>query len=165
MTSLSVSEWKDFLVAEMGAAAALTGLVFVAVSINLSKIMSSPGLPGRAAESLCQFFGVLIVSTALLVPGQPTNAVGLELVVIGALLWAGPVILQVLHVRKNLDQPRSWIVTRVVMSQLATIPFCIAGLSLLFSFPGGLYWMVPGFLFSFVAGLSSAWVLLIEILR
>ena len=31
--------------------------------------------------------------------------------------------------------------------------------------PAGLYWLVPGFTFSFVAGVVSAWALLVEILR
>jgi hypothetical protein len=30
---------------------------------------------------------------------------------------------------------------------------------------GAIYWLVPGFVFSFVAGILSAWVLLVEILR
>jgi hypothetical protein len=45
----SAAGWENFLVAETGtAAAALAGLLFVAVSINLSRIVSYPGLPGRA---------------------------------------------------------------------------------------------------------------------
>jgi hypothetical protein len=51
------------------------------------------------------------------------------------------------------------------MSQFATVPFCIAGILLLLWNPDGLYWLVPGFGFSFVAGVMSAWVLLVEILR
>ncbi len=31
--------------------------------------------------------------------------------------------------------------------------------------PSGLYWLVPGVLASFSAGIQNAWVLLIEILR
>jgi hypothetical protein len=50
-----ISEWNTLLSVRAGAAATLTGLVFVAVSINLSKILTFPGLPGRAAESLLQF--------------------------------------------------------------------------------------------------------------
>ena len=40
--------WTDFFVAEVGAAAALAGLLVVAISINLKQIMSFPLLPGRA---------------------------------------------------------------------------------------------------------------------
>ena len=51
------------------------------------------------------------------------------------------------------------------MTQLGTVPFVIAALLLLPGDPRGLYWLVPGFVFSFVAGVTSAWVLLVEILR
>lgn len=47
----------------------------------------------------------------------------------------------------------------------ATIPFCVAGVGMLFGMPGAIYWLAPGFVFSFIAGGVSAWVLLVEILR
>jgi len=164
-TSLTIGEWGTFLTAEAGAAATLTGLVFVAVSINLPKIISFPGLPGRAVEAIRQLFGALIVSMMGLIPGQPIRAFGLELLGIGTILWASQLTVQIRSLRANPDHPRSWYVSRIVLSQFATLPFCVAGLSILIGFPGGLYWIVPGFIFSLLAGLSSAWVLLVEILR
>jgi hypothetical protein len=38
--------WENFFVAEVGASATLTGLIFVSVSINLTKIMTYPGVHG-----------------------------------------------------------------------------------------------------------------------
>jgi hypothetical protein len=46
--------WATFFAAITGAAAALAGLLFVAVSINLDHILKGPAmLPARAAETLC----------------------------------------------------------------------------------------------------------------
>jgi modulator of FtsH protease len=42
-----MSGWDNFFLAEAGASAALTGLIFVGVSINLTK--SSPALGCQAA--------------------------------------------------------------------------------------------------------------------
>ena len=47
-----MGSWADFFSAELGAAAALTGLVIVGISINIARILAEPGLPGRAAETL-----------------------------------------------------------------------------------------------------------------
>ena len=47
-----LAEWDSFFVAEVGAAAALTGLLFVAVSNNLDRILQFPKLPSRAAETM-----------------------------------------------------------------------------------------------------------------
>lgn len=53
--AISLARWTPYLTAEAGVAAALTGLVFAAVSINLTRVISNPGLTGRAAESPIQF--------------------------------------------------------------------------------------------------------------
>ena len=66
--------WQDLFIAEAGASAALTGLLFVAVSINLAQILKFSHLPIRAVEALSC---VLFVSTLALVPDE------------SARLWAG----------------------------------------------------------------------------
>jgi hypothetical protein len=48
---------------------------------------------------------------------------------------------------------------------LATVPFCLAGIWLIFGWHGAMYWVAPGCIFSFIVGVLSAWVLLIEIIR
>ncbi|MEJ0007582.1 MAG: hypothetical protein WDM77_14760 [Steroidobacteraceae bacterium] len=55
--------WHDFFVAQVGASSALTGLLFVAVSINLTRILEFAHLPIRAFECLVTLLGILIVST------------------------------------------------------------------------------------------------------
>jgi hypothetical protein len=46
--------WFDFGVGIVGAAAALAGLLFVAISINIELILAIPTLPSRAAgTSFC----------------------------------------------------------------------------------------------------------------
>jgi hypothetical protein len=47
-----MSGWENFFIAEVGASAALTGLIFVGVSINLARILSFPKLPNRALQPL-----------------------------------------------------------------------------------------------------------------
>jgi len=61
-----LTTWSEFLVAIAGASSALTGLVFVALSINLARIIELPGVSGRAAETLIVLAGALIGSLAAL---------------------------------------------------------------------------------------------------
>jgi len=137
----------------------------VAVSLNLTEIMSVPGLPGRAGESILQFLEAFFISTVALIPGQPEWILALEFLAIGLVIWLAQVIGQIRYLRQRAGQPWSWFVNRAVLSQLATLPFLVAGVTLWFGVPGALYWLVPGFVFSFAAGIISAWVLLVEILR
>jgi hypothetical protein len=160
-----IADWSNYLVAQAGAAATLTGLIFVAVSINLPRVLSVEGLTGRAAESLLQLFGVLVISTSALIPRQPMVALGTEVLACGAILWLIQTALQLRYLRTKTGHPRYWIVTRIVQTQFSSLPFCISGILLLRGSTTGLYWLAPGFIFSLVAGVSSAWVLLVEILR
>jgi modulator of FtsH protease len=165
-----MDEWHDFLLAQAGAAGVLTGLVFVGVSINLQQIVSQTGsgLPGRAAEALILLVAVLTASVLLLVPGQGTMLIGVEMLVVGLAAWAWISAIQ-------LDRLRSWramradlrrpFVLRVAVSQIATLPLIIAGIAVLASGLGGLYWFVAGTVFAILAALFDAWVLLVEINR
>jgi modulator of FtsH protease len=165
LSAPSIAEWSTLLAVEAGAAATLTGLVFVAISVNLAKIMAFPGLPGRAAESILQFLEVFLIATLALVPGQPERALAVEFIAVGFALWLAQVAGQVRYLRQRAGHPWSWFVYRAVLGQIATVPFCVAGVALLLGVPGALYWLVPGFAFSFIAGGVSAWVLLVEIQR
>ena len=51
MTAYQPELWHDLFVAIAGAVAALTGLIFVAVSINLEQILKFRALPVRAVEA------------------------------------------------------------------------------------------------------------------
>jgi hypothetical protein len=161
----SIVEWNTLLAVVAGAAATLTGLVFVAVSLNLSRIMTFPGMSGRAGESVLQFLGIFLIAIVALVPRQPASTLAIEFLIIGTVSWVIQVTVQFRYLRQRAGHPWSWFVYRAVFCQLATVPFLVAGIALLRGSPGALYWLVPGFIFSFVAGVASAWVLLVEIIR
>jgi hypothetical protein len=165
LDAISIAAWSNYLSVQAEAAATLTGLVFVAVSINLSRVLAIPGLTGRAAESMMQLFGVVIISTTALIPRQPQVALGMEILILGLLLWLVQTVLQLHYLTRKTGHPRRWGITRIVQTQLANVPFCISGILLLRGSGAGMYWMAPGCIFSLFAGVASAWVLLVEILR
>jgi hypothetical protein len=165
MSGYDAHEWIEFGVAIAGAAAVLTGLVFVSVSINLDKVLEVHGLPGRAGESIVMFAGVLLLSFCLLVPGQSRTAVGIELVVGGVLLAGLLVLIAVPGLNRPTKQPLSWRITRILLALAASLPVVVAGVSVLAESGGGLYWLAAGFAVAFAAGIGNAWVLLVEVVR
>ena len=165
-----MDEWHDFFLATSAAAGVLTGLVFVGVSINLEKIVSQSGsgLTGRAAEALILLLAVLTASVLLLVPGQSTSLIGGEVLVVGVAAYVWIVTIQMLHLRNWSTIPsglRLPLALRVTLAQISTLPAVIAGVAVLTVGFDGLYWLVAGMVFSMLAAMFDAWVLLVEINR
>jgi hypothetical protein len=164
MATPMAADWSNFLVAEASASAALAGLIFVAVSINLSKIIEYPGVSGRAAEALALLIGVLIIATLGLAPNQSQKILGMEILAVGIVLWVFTAILHLRQLRRT-KHPWWWLVSRAALCQLTTLSFCIAGILLIRGHAGGMNWLIPGCVFAFLTSTTSAWVLLIEIIR
>jgi hypothetical protein len=157
--------WSEFAVAVVGAAAALTGLLFVAVSINIERILAFPALTSRSASTMMLFALPVLVGTLLLVPDQSSSALGLELIITGVAAGAGLLWTNRPAKRGEHEPQVSWLLLRFATS--ITIPafLLVAGVSLLVGAGGGLYWVVPAVLEAFVGGLAAVWVLLVEIRR
>jgi hypothetical protein len=165
VSAYHVEEWVEFAVALAGAAAVLTGLIFVSVSINLEKVLEVHGLPGRAGESIVMFAGFLILSIVLLMPGQSRVAVGIELTIGGVLLAALLILIAVPSLNQPTRQPVSWRVVRILGALAVSLPVIVAGVSLLAEAGGGLYWLAAAFMLAFAVGIANAWVLLVEVVR
>jgi hypothetical protein len=158
------SEWSDLFVAAAGAAAALAGLVFVAVSINLDRILKLPGVPDRALQTVLMFLSVVVVSLLGLFPGQSRTALGLELIFV-AVFFSAFIGTAGVRGRPPSGSPAHWIAGRVIVVAIATLPFLVGGISVLSGDGGGLYWTAAGIICAIAAGVANAWVLLVEILR
>jgi hypothetical protein len=78
--------WTNFFLAAASASAALAGLVIVAVSVNITRILQLPQLPTRAAATVVNLILILVSSMATLVP-QPARVMGFEIAIFGLLSW------------------------------------------------------------------------------
>lgn len=79
--------WQGFYLMVGGAAAALTGLIFVAVSLHTRSIMGSTLHRDRAWASIVSLISQVFVAAAFLVPDQSAAALGIEIGLV-AVFWA-----------------------------------------------------------------------------
>jgi len=158
-------QWSDFAVATAGSAAALAGLLIVAVSINLREIIAGPRLPGRAASALIALLAPLFTALFLLIPAQSDDLLGLELAVLGLVLGLAQGLLNwPAHLPPERTY-RQWFSTSALPVILLVGPTILAGAGLLIEGLGGLYWLPVAVIAAIIGGVTQAWVLLIEILR
>ena len=162
MTAYEPSEWTDFFVAAAGASAALAGLVFVAVSINIDRILKLEGVPERALETVLTLLGVVLVSLTSLMPGLSNDALGALLLVVSLSLVA--VAVQI-NRHSHIPADGEAHISRHFLRAMATLPVLVGAISLLAGTGGGLYWIAAAVLLATLAAVINAWVLLVEILR
>jgi modulator of FtsH protease len=157
------SAWSDLFVATAGAAAALAGLVFVAVSINIARILELAGVPERGLQTVLLLLGAVVVSIFGLVPQRP-GTFAIELIAVGAAL----VSLLMGTARSTLGGTRGhpgWVLSRVLATVPGSAAYLVGGISLLTRSGGGLAWVAGGIVGALVGAVINAWVLLVEILR
>jgi modulator of FtsH protease len=158
-----MQDWGIFFVAQVGASAALAGLIFVSVSLNLSQIIASPSLPMRAFQALIVLLEILTIASLAIVP-QSQAALGGEVVVIGGGVFALVLRFDLRTFATAASRYRKRAFARAALSQIAALLYVVAGIALLVS-GTGLYWLVPAILGSYLIAMLDAWVLLVEINR
>jgi hypothetical protein len=90
-----IAAWTNFAIITGSAAGALTGLLFVAVSLNRERIAGHRGLRGQAGQTLVLFMLPLLLSALLVLPGITPTGLGAALVVLA--LGSGVVLLLAGH--------------------------------------------------------------------
>jgi hypothetical protein len=161
--------WHDFFAAAAGAAAALSGLIFVAVSINLRALLDlekktgSAYLTGRALESLAALLVVLGVSLVGLDPsiGRLVFAGFLILCAMGSAI--SPVLATRAY-RSSGVKPVAFNL-RLFLAFLLCAAYAAGGATLIAQTGGGLHWLPFAFVLAVSIAASNAWVLLVEVLR
>jgi len=163
MTAYDLAEWHDQFVMVGGAAAALAGLIFVAVSLNHEHILRVPVLPSLAAQTLGLLIGLVLLSVIALTPGQSRIVVGSETAGLGG---ASFVFVTAANLRTGAhDIRRWWTISRLLLGAVATIPTIAGGVTLLAEAGGGLYWLSVEVIAAMLVTVYYAWILLIEIRR
>ena len=159
-----VETWDSFGVVVGAASGSLIGLLFVAISVNGSRIANHPALHVVASRTLV-LFGIPLVAAILLVtPRQPDWALGTELIALGLVAGAALILVGRGHVdtdaspesrlARTLDR-RSPTLSTSLLTEIAGVTLIVGG--------GGLYWLVPALILALVGGALNAWLLLLGV--
>ncbi len=169
---MDVSGWHDFYVMAGGAAAALTGLVVVALSLHAKAIMAHPLYRDRAFAAIVALMTQVFLAGAVLVPDQPGLALGVEVGIV-AVFWLARSIWAIPYIRGNAARLRGrsyeyrrsathWVIEWTVwiawvIGLLASAAQLIAGSAT------GLYFLAAAMVLMFGSQVWSAWVLVSEV--
>lgn len=154
--------WQVLFGAVSAASSALTGLLFVGLSINLKRIIGTAEHLGRAREVLGQLLSLLVLSIILLVPGQDRPVLGAELIVLGAIIAGVSVFLHTQTIKGIARGRKARWGARIAIFHIGTLAVPIAGISLLLGRYGGLYWLVVTILIYFLWSIINAWTLVVQ---
>lgn len=163
MVAADTESWHELFIMFGGAAAALAGLIFVAVSLNDETVLKARALPALALRTLSILIGIIVLCGAGLIPGQSRIAFGLELLVAGFALTSISLVTTIRNFTPGTFLSRRLIL--ILLAVAASIPAVISGISILAGTAGGLYWLAFEFAAGTIVASYHAWILLIVIRR
>jgi len=158
----SAEQWHDFGVMIGGASGALTGLLFVSVSLNSTRIAGHAGLRASAAQTLVLFTAPLVASAMLLAPDQPDWVIGAELAALS--LVAGSLLVRLGQGKDTVAPEDAWLMRlfdRSVTILITMLLVLTSGALLIADQNYGFYLLVPAVIFALVSGVLNAWFFLL----
>jgi hypothetical protein len=153
--------WIGFGEALAAVAGALTGLLFVALSVKGNVLAESRTLSSRAAETLVLFMISVLIAVLLVAP-QPPAALGWELLALAVV--SGAILLVLDRRAGHAAHPgAARYVERFSPNTITAVIVAVAGLTFLLKAGGGLYWLIPAAVASLVGGVVNAWLFLVRV--
>jgi len=155
-------QWNNFFVMVGGGAAALAGLIFVAMSTNHAIILRNKTHKNRAINMLTGFTAAFMASGLALMGNQSPEALGYEWL----LLW---VIATIVFIRGYVIAIRSGMssigltIPRLAGGTICYLAEVVAAIFLILGYSSGLYIAAVAIIVLFAFLISGAWLLMIGI--
>ena len=153
--------WLGFGEALAAVAGALTGLLFVALSVKGEALAESLSLRSRAAQTLVLFMTSVLVAVLLVAP-QLAAALGWELLAVAAVTGMTVLILD-RRAGHATERGVARYVERFSPNTITAVLVGVAGLTFLLKAGGGLYWLIPAAITSLVGGVINTWLFLVRV--
>ena len=157
----TTTAWLSFGEAVAAVAGALTGLLFVALSVRSDAVAASRSLSSRAAQTLVLFMTAVLVAVLLVAP-QPSTVLGSELLAVALVSGTGLLILD-RRAGHSTDKGVVRYIERFSPNMITAALVGVAGLTFLVKAGGGLYWLIPAIMASLLGGVINAWLFLIKV--
>ncbi|WP_259069913.1 hypothetical protein HDF24_25250 [Mucilaginibacter sp. X4EP1] len=157
-----LAQWINFFVMVGGGAAALAGLIFVAMSINHEIIIQNTTHKNRAINMLTGFSAIFMASSLALIGNQYPEALGFEWLV----LW---LIATIIFIRGYVIAIKAGMssiglkMPRLAGGTLCYLAEVVSAIFLILGFSSGLYIAAIGIIVLFAFLISGAWLLMIGI--
>lgn len=162
MTPYDVAAWSDFANTVAGGAAALAGLMFVGLSLNLTEVLNFAGVAARAAATLGVTVAVLLIAVFVATPGQDDRVLAAEIGAVGVTTALG-VVVGTRYQGSGAHRNRA--LASMLLLFIPGALLIIGAISLWWQAGGGLYWVTAAVAMAFASASANAWVLLVEIKR
>lgn len=156
--SAALPGWDGVYTLIGGMAATLTGLLFVALSINVRTIMSDSqsALRRSAIGTFNQFLLIIEVSIVMLVPGQTTVTLGVTIILLAAFA---------LGITVSLTRTHAGGVSRwsLVSGNLLFLLYMAVGVLILVISANALFLLLSVVIAALINSVFGAWALLVEV--
>lgn len=147
--SYDPAAWQNFYLMMGTANAAITGLVFVALSIHLREVLDHPILKPRAVLALVVLTTQIVISAIVLTP-QSREFMGVEILVMNG-------IFLILNLRNRVAMTLN---QAALVSLLIRLTYVYASVSLVVGQGGGFYILGLVLVLTLARTMASCWALL-----
>ncbi len=149
--------WANVYLLVGGMAATLTGLLFVAVSINIARVIGSATLRRTAVRTFNQFLLLIELSVVMVMPHQQKETLGVAVFLL-ALVAAG---ITYFSTRGEVVGKRSR--SSFLLSNVMFLGFAVSGVLIVFAGDQALYFMLMFVIATLISSVFDAWGLLVEL--
>jgi hypothetical protein len=156
---MHIDQWNNFFIMVGGGAAALAGLVFIAMSINLSIITRDATHKNRAIATMTGFTAVFMICALALIGNQNYRWIGVEWLAV-SLVPTITYIRVYVRARKIGKSSVGLSVGRFIAGTSCYVAQIAGSILLILGYVAGLYVASVAMVLSFAFFISGAWLLI-----
>lgn len=162
----TLQSWQFFFTAVATAAATLTGLLFVSLSLNRDRLRGESAhlTLATARSTFSDFLYVLMIALVFLVPHQVPFGLTIALLALGLASGLGEVVREIRHYRRHTSQhiDLQWLLRQVGLPALASLGLVWVAIEVGLNHYTAIFGLVVVIAALLTTACWNAWLLLVE---